>query len=200
MKMLYHSLDLNFPADDPRAKDAQIMGEKIEHLNKIVERILDFARTSEPQFVAVNLSELIEELGLLTRHKLTQQNIQVVHRFEPNLPSIMADATQLEQAFLNLILNAVEAMPAGGRLTISSGAALENKRPTHVFVEFKDTGHGMTKEERARAFASLLKTTKTKGTGLGLAIVARTVEAHRGRVEIKSRSGRGTAIRIVLPL
>jgi signal transduction histidine kinase len=198
--MLYHSLDLQFPPGDPRARDAQIMGEKMEHLNRIVERILDFARTSEPQFTAVNLSELIEELGLLTRHKLTQQNIRVVHEFEPDLPLVMADATQLEQAFLNLILNAVEAMPDGGKLTISSGTTLEHRKPGNVFVEFKDTGLGMTREERSRAFASLLRTTKAKGTGLGLAIVARIAEAHRGRVEIKSRPGRGTAIRILLPL
>jgi len=200
MKMLYHSLDLQFPSYDPRAEDARIMGEKMEHLNRIVEQVLAFARTSEPEFVPVNLNELIEELGLLTRHKLTQQNVQIIHRLESGLPPVLADSTQLEQAFLNLILNAVEAMPKGGRLTIRSGTTLENKRRTHVFVEFGDTGHGMTKEERERAFTSLLKTTKIKGTGLGLAIVARIVEAHRGRLEIKSRPGRGTTIRVALPL
>ncbi|PYJ61798.1 MAG: histidine kinase, partial [Verrucomicrobia bacterium] len=73
MKMLYHSLDLKFPKGDPRARDAEMMREKMEHLNKIVEQILDFARTAEPEFVPVSLNELIEELGLLTRHKLTQQ-------------------------------------------------------------------------------------------------------------------------------
>ena len=200
MKMLYHSLDLKFPSYDPRAEDARIMGEKMEHLNRIVEQVLAFARTSEPEFVPVNLNELVEERGLLTRHKLTQQNVQIVHQLESGLPSVLADATQLEQAFLNLILNAVEAMPNGGRLTIRTGTTLKNKKRTHTFVEFGDNGHGMTKEERERAFTSLLKTTKIKGTGLGLAIVARIVEAHRGRLEIKSRPGRGTTIRVALPL
>jgi len=203
MKMLYHSLDLKFPRGDPRAKDAAIMGEKMEHLNRIVEHILDFARTAEPEPMPVNLNELIEELGLLTRHKLTQQHIRLLHRLEPNLPPAMADAAQLEQAFLNLILNAVEAMPRGGRLTIVSRAlrpAGTDTGPTRVIVEFKDTGHGMTKEQRERAFDSVLNTTKRKGTGLGLAIVRRIVEAHRGRVEIKSRRGRGTTIGIALPL
>ena len=78
MKMLYHSLDLKFPAGDPRAKDARIIGEKIEHLNRIVEQILDFARTTEPQLAPVNLNELIDELGLLVRHKLKHQNVQLV--------------------------------------------------------------------------------------------------------------------------
>jgi len=203
MKMLYHSLDLKFPKGDPRARDAEMMREKMEHLNKIVEQILDFARTAEPEFVPVSLNELIEELGLLTRHKLTQQNIQLARKLEPELPPVMADPTQLEQAFLNLILNAVEAMPNGGQLTIVSRALSASEgsgKPTHVVVEFKDTGHGMTKEQRARAFTSLIQTTKRKGSGLGLAIVARICEAHRARIEIKSNPGRGTTIGITLPL
>ena len=203
MKMLYHSLDLKFPKGDPRARDAEMMREKMEHLNKIVEQILDFARTAEPEFVPVSLNELIEELGLLTRHKLTQQNIQLARKLEPELPPVMADPTQLEQAFLNLILNAVEAMPNGGQLTIVSrawSASEGSGKPTHVVVEFKDTGHGMTKEQRARAFTSLIQTTKRKGSGLGLAIVARICEAHRARIEIKSNPGRGTTIGITLPL
>ena len=203
MKMLYHSLDLKFAKGDPRARDAEMMREKMEHLNKIVEQILDFARTAEPEFVPVSLNELIEELGLLTRHKLTQQNIQLARKLEPELPPVMADPTQLEQAFLNLILNAMEAMPNGGQLTIVSrawSASEGSGKPTHVVVEFKDTGHGMTKEQRARAFTSLIQTTKRKGSGLGLAIVARICEAHRARIEIKSNPGRGTTIGITLPL
>jgi signal transduction histidine kinase len=203
MKMLYHSLDLRFVSGDPRAKDAEIMGAQMELLNRIVEQILDFARAPEPEFAWVNLNELIEELSLLTRHKLTQQNVLLVRRLEPNLPPVMADAAQLEQVFLNLILNAVEAMPGGGKLTIVSRALPPPEgeaKPAHVIVEVRDTGHGMTKEQRERAFTSLLKTSKPKGTGLGLAIVARIVEAHSGKVEIKSSPGRGTTIGITLPV
>ncbi len=202
MKMLYHSLDLNFPATDPRAKDAEILGEKIEHLNKIVEQILAFARTTEPQLSSVDLNELVEELGLLVRHKLRNQNIQFIHKLDPRLPSVMADATQLEQAFLNLILNAAEAMPKGGKLTVASRVlpARQDGRPTHVAVEFKDTGEGMTEEQRRRAFTSVLSTTKAKGTGLGLAIVGRVVETHHGELKIKSRIGHGTSISVILPV
>jgi signal transduction histidine kinase len=202
MKMLYHSLDLKFPNTDPRSKDAQILGEKIEHLNKIVDQILTFARTTEPDFSPVNLNELIEELGLLVRHKLRNQNIQFLHKLDPELPSVMADATQLEQAFLNLILNAAEAMPGSGTLTVISRtlAADDSGKHNHVAVEFKDTGEGMTEEQRRRAFTSVLSTTKAKGTGLGLAIVGRVVETHRGKLKIKSRLGHGTTISVVLPL
>ena len=77
MKMLYHSLDLKFPAGDPRNKDTRIISEKIDHLNKIVEQILDFARTSEPKLAPVNLNQLLDELGLLVRHKLKNQNVSL---------------------------------------------------------------------------------------------------------------------------
>ena len=203
LKMLYHSLDLKFPKHDPRAKDAQIMGEKMEHLNRIVEQILDFARTAEPQLVPVDLNALIGELGLLTRHKLLQQNIELVRRLAPNLPRVPADATQLEQALLNLVLNAAEAMPNGGKLTIATrtlAGATAGAKPPRVSVEFKDTGVGMTEEQQARAFHTLLSTSKAKGTGLGLAIVARIIEAHYGEIKLTSRPGRGTTVRIELPL
>src|SRR5258705_12988739 len=116
MKMLYHSLDLKFPAGDPRDKDARIISEKIDHLNKIVEQILDFARTTEADLAPVNLNDIIDELGLLVRHKLKNQNIHLVRHLAPQLPMVMGEAAQLEQAFLNLLLNATEAMPRGGTL------------------------------------------------------------------------------------
>ena len=203
MKMLYHSLDLRFPAGDPRGRDTQIIGEKMDHLNRIVEQTLAFARTTEPQPAPVNVNELLDDLGLLVRHKLTNQKIELVRELEPDLPAIMADAAQLEQAFLNVTLNAVEAMPDGGRLILVSRAVRSRRGspgPTHLAVDFKDTGQGMTPEQRRRAFTSLLSTTKAKGTGLGLAIVAKIVEAHRGKVKIKSRPGQGTTISFILPL
>jgi len=203
MKMMFHSLNLEFAPGDPRAEDAKIMGGKMDHLNRIVEQILDFARSTEPQLAPVNVNQLVDDLGLLTRHKLRNQDIELVRRLDPALPPVMADATQLEQALLNLTLNAVEAMPAGGRLTISSRPLRlprQSEQPTHIIVEFKDTGTGMSEEQRRRAFTSLLSTTKAKGTGLGLAIVSRVVETHRGRMKIQSRPGHGTTISIILPL
>jgi signal transduction histidine kinase len=203
MKLLYHSLDLKFPDGDPRAKDARIIDAKIEQLNIIVEQILAFARTTEPELAPVNLNELVDELGLLVRHKLANQNIRLVRQLHPELPVVLGDAPQLEQAFLNLILNAAEAMPDGGTLTIKSRPARlprSSPRATHVTVEFRDTGGGMSKEVQQRAFTAVLSTTKAKGTGLGLAIVGRIIETHRGSIRIKSQLGRGTSIRITLPV
>jgi signal transduction histidine kinase len=202
MKMLYHSLDLKFPAGDPRTKDARIIREKIDHLNKIVEQILAFARTSEPNFAPVNLNQLIDELGLLVRHKLKHQGIQWDARLDRDLPSIQGDGTQLEQVLLNLILNGAEAMTRGGRLTISTRRPrIRGKLGAHaVEVEVRDTGEGMTDEQKRRAFTSLLNSTKRTGTGLGLAIVHRIVEAHEGTLSLKSQPGRGTSISITLPI
>ena len=203
MKMLYHSLDLQFPAGDPRAKDARIIGRKIEHLNQIVERVLDFARTTEPRLARVNLNHLIEELCLLVRHKLNQQNVQLAQKLEPTLPEVQGDAGQLEQAFLNLILNAAEAMPDGGTLTIrsrSQRASRGKAGPRQVVVEFADTGAGMSEQQRRRAFKAVLVSGKVRGTGLGLAIVGRIVETHRGQVKLQSRPGRGTVVSVLLPV
>jgi signal transduction histidine kinase len=200
MKLLYHSLNLKFAADDPRAKDTKIIESKIEHLNKIVEQILDFARTTEPNLAPVNLNDLVDELGLLVRHKLANQNVRLIRDLHPDLPMVLGDAPQLEQAFLNLILNAAEAMPNGGALTIKSHAVQTDENPGHIVLEFKDTGEGMSVEQQKRAFKAVLATTKVKGSGLGLAIVGRIIETHQGEIRILSRAGRGTTIRIKLPI
>jgi signal transduction histidine kinase len=195
MKMLYHSMDLKFAPDDPRARDAEIMGEKMELLNRIVEKILDFARSSEPNLQPVNLNKLIDDLGLLIRHKLHNQEIQLEKNLDPQLPLVMADPTQLEQAFLNLTLNAVEAMPEGGKLRIAT-----RTKDSWVEVEFQDCGEGMTPDQSRQAFTSLLNTTKAKGAGLGLAIVGRVVEVHRGQTSIQSAKGQGTTITLSFPI
>lgn len=203
MKMLFHSMDLQFPAGDPRGQDSKIMGEKMDHLNRVVEQVLDFARSTEPRLAPVNVNQLLDDLSLLTRHKLRQQRVEVVRELDPQLPPVMADATQLEQAFLNLTLNAVEAMPEGGRLTITTRGLRQprtRKEPTHVHIEFSDTGAGMSEEQQKKAFSSLLATTKAKGTGLGLAIVARVIETHRGEVQVHSKPGKGTTFGIWLPV
>jgi len=201
MKMLYHSLDLRFPESDPRATDSRIIGEKIDHLNKIVEQVLALSRNAEPQLAPVDLNGALQELNLLLRHKLKNQGVEMVSQLHAGLPLVAGDETQLEQVFLNLSLNAVEAMPEGGQLTVTTrtAASPDDDGRSWVEVEFADTGRGMTKEEQRGAFKSLLKTSKQKGTGIGLAIVGRIIEAHRGKIELQSARGKGTSIRILLP-
>jgi len=202
MKMLHHSLDLHFGPDDPRQTDVRIMGEKMDHLNRIVDRVLDFARTAEPALTAVDVNGLLQDLGFLLRAKLKHAGVRLSLRLDSRMPRLMGDATQLEQAFLNLSLNAVEAMPSGGSLMIRS-RCLRSRRSSHphqLVLRFRDTGEGMSEEQKSRLFTSLLSSTKPTGNGLGLAIVKRVVESHRGEIRVHSARGRGTAFTLVLPL
>ena len=193
MKMLYHSLELDFDEGDPRAEDARVLDEKMNHLDQIVDNIVKFARNAEPQMGPVDIPSLLDDLSLLTRHKLQHQQITLVREDAPDLPPVKGDATQLSQAFLNLILNATEAMQHGGKLQIATTAVEQG-----VTVTFTDSGPGMTEEQREYAFTGMLSSTKDKGGGLGLAIVAKVAEAHGGRVEVESAPGEGT--RIILRL
>ena len=193
MKMLYHSLELDFAEGDPRAEDARVLDEKMNHLDQIVDNIVKFARNAEPQMGPVDIPSLLDDLSLLTRHKLQHQQITLVREDAPDLPPVKGDATQLSQAFLNLILNATEAMQHGGKLQIATTAVEQG-----VTVTFTDSGPGMTEEQREYAFTGMLSSTKDKGGGLGLAIVAKVAEAHGGRVEVESAPGEGTRIMLRL--
>ena len=193
MKMLYHSMELDFAEGDPRAEDARVLGEKMNHLDQIVDNIVKFARNAEPQLGPVDIPSLLDDLSLLTRHKLQHQQITLVREDAPDLPLVKGDATQLSQAFLNLILNATEAMQQGGKLKIATTAVEQG-----VTVTFTDSGPGMTEKQREYAFSGMLSSTKDKGGGLGLAIVAKVAEAHGGCVEVESAPGEGT--RIILRL
>jgi len=202
MKMLHHTVSHGYQGDETQATDLRVMGEKMDHLNRIVDRVLDLARRNEPEFSPVQVNRLLDDLGLLTRHKCRAQRVDLVRRLDPRLPELPADPTLLEQAFLNLTLNALEAMPDGGRLSIRT-RALPGRGPAAsgaIVIRFRDSGTGMPEEQRQRAFTSLLSTTKPKGTGLGLAMVARVVEAHDGRLRLWSAPGRGTTIAMVLPV
>lgn len=193
MKMLYHSMELDFAEGDPRAEDARVLSEKMNHLDQIVDNIVKFARNAEPQMGPVDIPGLLDDLSLLTRHKLQHQQITLVREDASDLPLVKGDATQLSQAFLNLILNATEAMQQGGKLKIATTAVEQG-----VTVTFTDSGPGMTEKQREYAFSGMLSSTKDKGGGLGLAIVAKVAEAHGGCVEVESAPGEGT--RIILRL
>ena len=202
LKMLHHSLGLEFPANDPRAEDVRIMGEKMDHLNTIVEQVLTFARNAEPQLEPTDINKLIDDLRILVRRKTAQQNVELDTRLAKDLPMVKADGSQLSQVFLNLTLNALEAMPKGGNLTIETKVIHLHKAsggPTHVRIEFSDNGCGMDTESRKRAFTSLLNTGKPEGTGLGLAIVGRIIESHSGRIKIKP-TDTGTTFSILMPV
>lgn len=196
MKLLFHALDLRFDVDDPRARDAEIMAEKMDHLNRIVGQLLRIARSNDPVFEPLEINRVLDDVLLLSRHTLTNRNIRVERRLAHGLPTVKADRGQMEQLCLNLMLNASEAMTDGGVMTLTT--ALEDESCRRVRVSFADNGPGIPPAIREGLFQSFL-TTKESGTGLGLAIVKKIVETHQGEVSVEGRSGGGTVFHVFLP-
>ncbi len=181
-------------AGNPALPMVEIVAEEAERLNHIVDDLLHFARPASPSPSPVPLVRLLEDS---VRAALVEATGKVIVEWlvEAELP-VPVDERMIRQAFLNLALNAVQAMPHGGTLRVSLQRAA-GPRP-EVQVEFTDTGSGISPEARARIFEPFF-TTKAKGTGLGLAIVKRIIESHAGRVVIDSEPGRGTTFRLFLP-
>jgi PAS domain S-box-containing protein len=181
-------------ADSPALPMVDILGEEADRLNRIVDDLLHFARPPSPSLTPVPLQRLLEDS---VRAALVDAagKIEVAWQVQAEVP-VLVDERMIRQAFLNLALNAVQAMPQGGTLRVSACRAAG---PTpEVQVEFTDSGAGIPAEMRARIFEPFF-TTKAKGTGLGLAIVKRIVESHSGRVVLESEPGRGTTFRLFLP-
>ena len=170
------------------------MSREVQRTSAIVHNLLDFTRPKELSRKMVNLNSLVEESLGIVRNKLAISNITVEKRMDP-LPDIPADPAQMKQVFINLIINACEAMEGGGVLTVTSRHDGERNTET---VAFADTGPGISPEDLPRVFDPFY-TTKEKGTGLGLSVVYGIVTRHNGRIEVKSNPGGGTQMVIVLP-
>ena len=198
IKLLFGSLGLRYDEADPRNKDTQIITEKINQLEEIVSKVLSFGKAPEDLHTVWSIDELIQDTLLLVRLKMQQHRIVLIHK-KTNAP-IMVNASkgQLQQVFLNLIINAAEAMPNGGTLTIYSvveGSPDEER----LAVYFTDTGSGIPENIQEKIFESFL-TDKPEGTGLGLSIVKRIMRTHHGDVSVANSSSLGTTLRIELPL
>jgi two-component system NtrC family sensor kinase len=173
----------------------ETMRREVERTSAIVQNLLDFTRPKEPVRKQMNLVNVVEESLSLIRNKLNLNNIEVVNLMKP-LPDILADPAHMKQVFLNLLINACEAMERGGTLTI--GSEYHEKENTAT-VSVHDTGVGIEAENLARIFDPFFST-KEKGTGLGLSVVNGIVTRHNGRVEVDSSPGKGTNVRVTLPI
>lgn len=165
---------------------------ELANLKQIISRFSDFAKMPAPAMQQVQLNELATETVKLFAPQLAQANIAARTELEPHLRRIMADPEQLTRVLRNLTLNAIDAMPRGGTLTIRTMT-----HETGVRLEVSDTGQGLTPEECERLFTPYY-TTKTHGTGLGLAIVQSVVSDHHGRISVVSEPGKGSSFRIDL--
>lgn len=182
-------------ADNPALCEfLDIIISEVDVMNTKTTEFLRFARPVEPVFQEVNVSELVHGLASFMKPYAEEQNIHV--EIEVAAPLLIeADPTQLKEALRNLMINAVQAMPEGGKLSLSASPAPGDA----VCIVVKDTGEGIPAENLERIFTPFY-TTKAKGTGLGLAIVQKIVESHGGNIEVRSEVGVGTEVRITLPV
>jgi two-component system NtrC family sensor kinase len=173
-----------------------IMERETERCSTIVRNLLDFARQREPSLKPdVDINVVVEEALSLLANQIALQEITLEKRLN-QLPPIVADPMQLRQVFLNIILNACEAMHNEGVLTVTT--ALANKRKKAVRVEVADTGVGIDEKDLPKIFDPFF-TSKEKGTGLGLSVVYGIINSHQGTIEVDSKAGEGTSITITLP-
>jgi len=194
VRMLWHSAVRDLPASGDQARDLQLIEAKLGQMNHILDRILNLARSADPEMQELDPAELVEEVVLLTRTKLATARIRPdLRRSGRGKVRIRGDRSLLEQAVLNLVLNAVEAMPAGGELRLEV-----RMQGDEVILAVQDQGQGMKQEVLERLFEPFL-TRRPGGTGLGLAMVRRTVELHGGNVRVQSKSGKGTRVELRLP-
>ncbi len=189
------------PPDDPRRKPLEIIDGEVERMAGLVSNLLQFSRAGRDQVSTVNVCEEITRTTELVAHHLRKRRVQVEPEFDHRVPTIHADRQQLRQVFLNLFTNAADAMPDGGRLIPRVRLGELPGAVPAVVVEVADTGSGIPSELLHRVFEPFFTTKEEgKGTGLGLAICRRIVDQHRGKLEVESEVGRGTTIRLVLPV
>jgi PAS domain S-box-containing protein len=167
---------------------------EIDRLDYIVTQFLQAIRPTAPQLKPASLNDVVTKTLELLRPELDNRGITVKSRPDSRLPLVPLDPTQIQQALVNLIKNAMQAMTKGGTLTIQTGEGSDG-----VWLSVADTGGGIPQEQINRIFEPFY-TTKKKGSGLGLMIVQRIVRAHGGRIDLESRVGRGTTFRVWLPL
>jgi len=171
-----------------------IIIDEVNGLNSLTTEFLEFARPMMLELKPVSVNEIVSRALNVMRHLLIDSDISVDDSLDDRTPIIQADERQLERVTRNVILNAVQAMPDGGAISIRTGPTPGNG----AFVEIEDTGVGIGVDELDRIFQPFF-TTKTKGTGLGLSVVSKIVENHGGRVEVRSVVGKGTTFRFTLP-
>jgi len=189
-----HLLLKGLEKDDPRREDVELILSEANRTKEIVQGLLSFARETKLRPGLTNINELLEDvLGLLVNQSLFH-NIKIKKSFFQNLPTIFADATQLKQVFLNIILNAAQAMEGKGNLVIST---IQEKK--QIKVKIQDTGPGIPPEIMGKLFNPFF-TTKEKGTGLGLAISYGIIERHSGKIDIETKLGKGSTFIVSLPI
>ena len=177
-----------------RISDLEVVQSEIRRMNLLVDQFLDFARPRAPRFQRHRIEEVLEETLLLIGPEAGKKDLRLERAFEAGAAAVWADGDQLKQVFLNLMLNAIQAMERGGTLRAGTRMAAGG-----VVVEIRDTGSGIPAEVRERLFEPFV-TTRTGGTGLGLPISLRIIEGHSGELRLESVPDEGTTATVWLPV
>ena len=182
-------------SDERTIKRLDIIAGQIERITHIVRSMLDSTRRPRPQFGVIDINSLLVRILDATQPTLVARNVELQTQMSEKLPSIEADPDQLQQVFINLINNSLDAMPDGGRLTVSTASDRNS-----VLIELADNGEGIAEDQIDLIFDPLFSTKQGRGTGLGLTVVKQIVSEHNGSVEVESEPGLRTTFRIRLPL
>ena len=199
---ILHVLLKNLSEDNPERERLELIKKCNNRIERIVEHLREFSRQTEPEFSELDINYPIENALMITGQQLLNHNMLLEKRLAQNLPKIMGDSNQLEQVFLNLISNARDAMDEVTRpkeLTIYSYSTEDEGVPL-VAVSVKDTGEGISEKNLDKVLEPFFSTKPVgKGTGLGLSLCFGIIEAHGGRIKIKSQPGIGTEVTVLLP-
>jgi PAS domain S-box-containing protein len=179
------------------------MEKELDRTSRIIRNLLDFARQSEPAIRPVELNKVVEAALLLVGHQISLENIKLEKKLDTHLPLILADFDKIQQVLINIIMNAIQAMPDGGDLTITTSVAkgikIGGSFKDTVRIDISDTGVGISRENLSKLFTPFFTTKeKGKGVGLGLPVVHGIIEQHKGKIEVNSQPNVGTTFSIYL--
>ena len=182
------------PANPKEAKKTELMLDEIERGEELIHRFLDFTKPTESESSRTGINQVIQRSLALHEARLKKENIEIALSLDESAPEILCDAHKIEEVFLNIFSNSIDAMAAGGSLTIKSEA-----KSGKMIISIQDTGSGISPENLKEIYNPFF-TTKAYGTGLGLAIVHRIIQEHKGLIDITSQEKQGTLVRIELPI
>ncbi len=188
------------PADKQAHEDLEMIIEQATRCSKIIKGLLGFARRTGPEIAAVNMNDLVDSTVSMVINQARFHNIKFDMRLAPYLPLLTADPNQLQQVFLNLIINAADAMNDKGTITIATRVNKDNEDRDILEIEFADTGPGIPEAHMGKVFEPFFTTKPVgKGTGLGLSVSYGIIKRHGGEIIVKSQFGKGTSFSIKLP-
>jgi signal transduction histidine kinase len=178
----------------------KIIDEEAKRCQKIIQELLEFSRPKSADLSLTDITQTVEKTLNLVRNHLSKNQIEADTQFGENLPKIHTDPQQLEQVLVNLYLNAIDAMPEGGKLSVKAKVESNGIMPPMVALTVVETGFGIEEIDLSKIFLPFFTAKKTKGLGLGLPICERIIKNHSGKIEVKSQPGKGTTFKIHLPI